>query len=85
MQIILSFSKNLRLEEGGFGSVYKATIDNPTWGDYHSLPLTITVKKLNRQSPIGISFNYAKLCLSDYIIFFKFRKQQFFLDIILFR
>lgn len=44
------FSRKLKIGEGGFGSVYKATVHNPTGGDSHSLPLTVAVKKLNRQS-----------------------------------
>jgi len=44
------FSRKLKIGEGGFGSVYKATINNPTVGDSHSSPLTVAVKKLNRQS-----------------------------------
>ncbi|XP_024005778.1 probable serine/threonine-protein kinase PBL20 [Eutrema salsugineum] len=47
------FDRILKIGEGGFGSVYKATIDNPTGGDSHSPPLTVAVKKLNRQSQQG--------------------------------
>ncbi|CAH2078757.1 unnamed protein product [Thlaspi arvense] len=47
------FDRKLKIGEGGFGSVYKATIDNPTGGDSHSPPLTVAVKKLNRQSLQG--------------------------------
>ncbi|KAL1200629.1 putative serine/threonine-protein kinase PBL20 [Cardamine amara subsp. amara] len=42
------FSRTLKIGEGGFGSVYKATIENS-----HSPPLTVAVKKLNRQSLQG--------------------------------
>lgn len=45
------FSRTLKIGQGGFGSVYQATIDNPTTGEnFHSSPLAVAVKKLNRQS-----------------------------------
>lgn len=44
------FDRNLQISEGGFGSVYKATINNSTGGDSHSIPLTVAVKRLKGQS-----------------------------------
>ncbi|CAN6904804.1 unnamed protein product [Brassica oleracea] len=40
----------LQISEGGFGSVYKAIINDPTatGGDSHSVPLDVAVKRFKR-------------------------------------
>ena len=44
------FDRILQISEGGFGSVYKAIINDPTAtsGDSHSVPLDVAVKRFKR-------------------------------------
>ena len=44
------FDRILQINEGGFGSVYKAIINYPTatGGDSHSVPLAVAVKRFKR-------------------------------------
>lgn len=44
------FDRKFQIGEGGFGNVYKATINNPTGGDSYSVPHTVAVKRLKKQS-----------------------------------
>lgn len=54
------FDRKFQIGEGGFGNVYKATINNPTGGDSHSIPLAVAVKRLKKQSQQVYNFIYAK-------------------------
>ncbi|CAG7897833.1 unnamed protein product [Brassica rapa] len=47
------FDRKFQIGEGGFGNVYKATINNPTNGDSHFIPHTVAVKRLKKQSQQG--------------------------------
>ncbi|CAH8387411.1 unnamed protein product [Eruca vesicaria subsp. sativa] len=47
------FDRKLQIGEGGFGNVYKATINNLTGGDSPSIPLTVAIKRLKQQSQQG--------------------------------
>ncbi|KAJ4867001.1 Protein kinase superfamily protein [Raphanus sativus] len=47
------FDRKLQIGEGGFGNVYKATINNLAGGDSDSVPLTVAVKRLKKQSQQG--------------------------------
>ncbi|WZZ81984.1 hypothetical protein YC2023_102556 [Brassica napus] len=44
------YGKILQISEGGFGSVYKAIINDPTatGGDSHYVPLDVAVKRFKR-------------------------------------
>ncbi|KAF2532686.1 hypothetical protein F2Q70_00031407 [Brassica cretica] len=44
------FDRILHISEGGFGSVYKAIINDPTatGGDSHYVPLVVAVKRFKR-------------------------------------